>query len=235
VILNCDIGERGADHPVDRELMRCIGLANLACGGHAGDTDSIRSFRQLAERHGVAVAAHLSYPDRAHFGRVSMNLPREELLAALDTQWSRVPGVTMVKFHGALYNDSVGDPNLAGGLADWLSRRQVGAVVCPGDSEMASAASALGLVVLEEAFLERRYRMTAEGRLELVPRIHPMACITEVSAALDQARSLMESGEVIGIDGQRYPLQAQTLCIHSDSPIALKLVQGVVNLMKERP
>ena len=63
MLINCDIGERGADHPQDRELMAYIHIANIACGGHAGDETSIEAFRALAEKHEVEVSAHLSYPD----------------------------------------------------------------------------------------------------------------------------------------------------------------------------
>ena len=72
--VNCDIGERGADHPVDRQLMELIDIANIACGGHAGDETSIHAFCQLAEQHGVTVTAHLSYPDRENFGRRSLDI-----------------------------------------------------------------------------------------------------------------------------------------------------------------
>lgn len=235
MILNCDIGERGADHPVDLKLMSLVGLANIACGGHAGDKASVDCFRQLAVELGVQVSAHLSYPDRIHFGRVSMEMSWPECSKALEWQLDLLPGVTAVKFHGALYNDCVRDRDLAGHCADWLSQHGITTVVCPPDSEIAQAAASRHLDVLAEAFLERRYQQSADGRLELVPRTHPEACIETVTEALDQAKTLMEHHQVRTLDGTYLPLKADTFCIHSDSPIALDLAGAVARYLEEAP
>jgi len=82
--INCDIGERGPGHATDRKLMEVIHIASLACGGHAGDSGSVKAFSALAEENGVELAAHLSYPDRENFGRRPMRLPASALLAALE-------------------------------------------------------------------------------------------------------------------------------------------------------
>lgn len=234
MILNCDLGERGADHAVDRELMRFIGLANLACGGHAGDEASVAAFRALADREGVELSAHLSYPDRARFGRVSMEMPWSDLSAALDRQWALVPDLTLVKFHGALYNDSVDDPVLAARLGEWLHGHGVEGLLCPAESEMALAAASRGIRILPEAFLERRYQPGKEGRLELLPRSHPQACILDLASALAQAKEILRFQRVRGLDGNAYPLSAATCCVHSDSPIALELAQGVAQMLEEK-
>ena len=84
MIINCDIGERGSQHPTDLELMNHIGMANIACGGHAGDEESIAVFSRIAKEKGLQIAAHLAYPDRLNFGRVSMTIAVKELLAGLD-------------------------------------------------------------------------------------------------------------------------------------------------------
>lgn len=232
MILNCDIGERGMDHPVDRELMSWIGLANIACGGHAGDADSVRAFCQLAEDHGVEVSAHLSYPDRKHFGRMSMSLSSRDLADALEEQWQRMPDAGTVKFHGALYNDAWRDVELAGWLAGWLLGHGVNRVVCPPDSELALACGDAGVEVLAEAFVERRYVRTAQG-VQLVPRSDPLASISEIAPALDQARDLIQRGGVRDLDGTFQSLQVETLCIHSDAPLALELAQGVHALLED--
>jgi UPF0271 protein len=228
--INCDIGERGATHPVDLELMTLIDIANLACGGHAGSEESIASFRGLAETHQVELSAHLSYPDRKNFGRVSLNISREELSAALEGQWSRISDLTLVKFHGALYLDSARDHALATHLSDWLLTHGVQTLICPPESEMAAAVEGRPIRVLREAFIERRYQVEASGRPGLVPRSHPDASILDLSAARDQAMQLIESGTVTCIDGTVLPLQADTLCIHSDSPIALELAHWLQTL-----
>ena len=233
MILNCDIGERGADHAVDRELMSCIGLANLACGGHAGDRHSVAAFRKLAEREGVALSAHLSYPDRKNFGRHSMTLSWRDLGDALNAQWALLPDLSAVKFHGALYHDSAHRAGLARALSGWLADRRVRTVICPADSEMALAAESNGIRVLAEAFAERRYRIGEEGALQLAPRSLPEAGITDVAVAELQARDLIRKGVVRCMEGETRTLRADTLCIHSDSPLALELARSVAAMLEQ--
>lgn len=232
MILNCDIGERGADHPVDRALMSSIGLANIACGGHAGDLTSIRAFRALADDLGVRVAAHLSYPDRENFGRISLGLCGEELLQALDVQAERFGVFDRVKFHGALYNDTVRNQDLAQICAEWLVDRRVGEVVCPAGSELAEAAAKAGLQILKEAFADRRYQRSETGRLELVPRSHPQAVYATVREVLEQVENLITRGKVTTLEGETASIKADTICIHSDSPTALESAQAVAQLLE---
>lgn len=241
--INCDIGERGPDHPVDVELMGLIDIANIACGGHAGDPTSVRAFRELAEKHQVAVAGHLSYPDRENFGRYSMDIAIDDLLAALDEQYRLIPDVTMIKFHGALYNDSCADAVLSGHLADWLRKNGIMEIITPGDSEMARCARDRGITVVAEAFAERRYDYDpATRRLSLVKRSKPYACIHECDEAVTHTAGILDKGQVQAVvenaDGstrtQTVPITADTVCIHSDSDIALELAHKLADLCRSR-
>jgi UPF0271 protein len=234
IYINCDIGERGADHPQDRELMAYIHIANIACGGHAGDETSIAAFRGLAEKHGVKVSAHLSYPDRENFGRTSLVIRLDELLESLADQLRLMEDVQMVKLHGALYNDSSSNPDLAAGLASWFAKNSVTTVLAPEYSEMAAACKREGIGILAEAFAERRYVYDPETmKLELVSRSKDYACIYDCEEAVEQVRSIVRDGRVTalkeGPDGsleRRWiGIQAQSVCIHSDSPIALELAK----------
>jgi UPF0271 protein len=224
--INCDIGERGAQHPVDRQLMQHIDIANIACGGHAGDAESIAAFRALAEEYGVEISAHLSYPDRENFGRHSLDILPEMLSKTLDEQLQRIPGVSIVKFHGALYNDSVSNPILAGHLAAWLLRNNIAALIAPADSEMARAAGTAGIRLLAEAFADRRYCRNENGQLQLLSRSHPQAVFRTLEEALQQCRGFLEN-RVNLLNDQDTEIQADTLCIHSDSDIALPLLQAL--------
>ena len=228
-LINCDIGERGPDHPVDRRLMEVVHLASLACGGHAGDAGSVKVFRALAEKNGVRLAAHLSYPDRPNFGRKAMTISGPALLASLEEQLGLLPGVRRVKFHGALYNEASRDAVLAKTLARWLKRAGIREILAPAGAEITRCAGELGIAVLREAFAERRYEYNAAARrLELVDRSRPRACLTGIAPALEQAgeigvrqrvnTSRRESGRPVW-----RALPADTICIHSDSPIALEL------------
>jgi lactam utilization protein B/allophanate hydrolase subunit 2 len=230
MIINCDIGERGAAHPVDRELMRHIDIANIACGGHAGDAESIAAFRDLAAAHCVTVSAHLSYPDCEHFGRVSLDLPVAALFNALDEQLFRLPGISLVKFHGALYNDAVRDPVLAGHLVAWLLRHRIATLIAPPESEIARAAAEAGIALLPEAFADRRYCRHVNGTLQLVDRSHAQAVFHSIEEAVQHCRELLENRLAL-ICGEVVPMQAETLCIHSDSDIALPLLQALQNVL----
>ncbi len=232
--INCDIGERGADHPVDLQLMAWIDIASVACGGHAGDNRSVEAFRGRAEKRGIAVAAHLSYPDRENFGRRSIEIPWAELLESLHRQYALMADVTMVKFHGALYNDSCRHEDLAETLAGWLTETACTTVITAPASTLAQACARAGIAVFTEGFAERRYRLdTEDGSLSLVSRERSWASIHDLQEALGQARRIAGSHTVEAVveaDGRivetrTAPLPAQTICIHSDSPIALDLAR----------
>lgn len=240
--INCDIGEREPDNKTDIELMKHIHIANIACGGHAGDEETVAVFRRLAKEYNVGVAAHLSYPDKENFGRVSMDISEKNLLKALDEQYKMMPDVKMVKFHGGLYNDCAGDKELARLLADWLSENSIEAVITPDKSEMAKAASVAGIRVISEAFAERAYNFDpGTGRLSLVSRAKKYACIHDCEAAVAHSEMILKNGVVEAyVDtGEGDPkrekaaINAETICIHSDSVIALELASRLADLNRQ--
>jgi UPF0271 protein len=235
--INCDIGERGPGHAIDRRLMELVHIANLACGGHAGDRASVQAFRALAEEHGVELSAHLSYPDRPNFGRRVLPISLSALLSSLDEQLALLPAVRRVKFHGALYNESCRSRELAVALSEWLARSGIREILAPDDAAIAGEARRQGVAVLREAFAERRYEYDeGERRLRLVDRSQPHASIVDLESALAQAREIVARRRV----NVRHPhgrrprwraIAADTICIHSDSPIALELTVGLRRLM----
>ena len=242
MIINCDIGERGAEHPIDLELMNHIGMANIACGGHAGDAESIAAFSTIAQEKGLRIAAHLGYPDRANFGRVSMDITVKELLTALDRQLASSVEQSRVKLHGALYNDCNVNGLLAREIAVWLHSSHIREVVTPFDSELAGACQERGLAVCAEAFAERRYSWLAErGQLVLVSRNKHYASIHDLGEALEHSRKIIIEQRIDAVieheDGtlitSPQPMSAKTLCIHSDSEIALPLATGLAALLRQ--
>jgi UPF0271 protein len=245
ILLNADVGERGPDHPADLELMRWLDIANIACGGHAGDAESVAVFTALARKHGVLAAAHLSYPDRANFGRVSCRLSVKALRGALDAQRALLPEAALVKFHGALYNDSCADKTLAGQLVEWLRDRGISRVITFADSELAELCRGSGIAVLAEAFAERRYVCSSpQGRLALMNRSLPEASITDLAEAIEQARALIQEQTVRAFVEEkgragawrRMRVKVATLCVHSDSPISPALARGIARLLgKDQP
>lgn len=243
--INCDIGERGIDHAVDLALMERIHIANIACGGHAGDAESVNFFRLLAEKNRALVSAHLSYPDRANFGRTSMDLPMDQLISSLEEQRALMPDVRMVKFHGGLYHDSCNRPSMAENLARYLKKSNVDTLIAPHGSDIHKACIKHGIDVLAEAYAERRYVYDPVSfRLGLMDRHYPESSIHTCEEALRQCLTLIRYGFVEAFEDSRQgfgttrkiSLPCETICIHSDSGIALELSESLgKTLRNERP
>lgn len=232
--INCDIGEREPDNVVDIELMKYIQIANIACGGHAGNEETIAVFRDLAYENDVEIAAHLSYPDKENFGRVTMDISPKDLMLSLDEQYALMPDVKMVKFHGGLYNDCSSDSALAEVLTGWLVDNAISRIITPHNSELANAALVAGVAVMAEAFAERRYVYDAEtDRLSLVNRKKEYASIHECDEAVQHTVDIINGGFVhayVEKPGERLvqekvTIKADTICIHSDSDISLELAK----------
>ena len=221
--ISCDLGE--ADTPegiaVERAIWPMIDAANVACGGHAGDEDSMREAIGLASSHGVILGAHPSYPDRANFGRVSMDIEHHALVESLVEQLSRLPA-KRVKAHGALYNDAHADRGRAAAIVDAVQRAGSAAVVASDSSQTAHVARSRGVPVIREAFADRRYN--ADG--SLVSRREPDALLS-IAEAADQARLLTAEGVVIARGGRRIPIAFETICIHADMEGAVERLRAI--------
>lgn len=223
--INCDIGERGLAHPVDDKLMALIDIANIACGGHAGDIASIDYYVELARQNNVIVTSHLSYPDRENFGRKKIAIGEQELIHSLDQQYHLLT-CGKVKFHGALYHESSHNPLLVPLIVEWLVTNAIKVIIAPPQSLLAECAAAQGINVWQEGFIERGYHLFA-GHLDLIPRGIPGAELNSVAAAVKQFQQLRE-GRLL-INDQAVITRFDTACIHSDSEIALELA----NTLKE--
>lgn len=232
--LNADLGEGGA---YDEELLQIVSSCNIACGGHAGDVESMMGTVRSAIANGVAVGAHPGYPDRDGFGRQSGFLDGAELYDSLTEQVTELVDIAAhlgarmshVKPHGALYNDAVGNP----ALADIIAR--VAAEV-PGEpafvgmaaTELEFAAKRHGLTFIAEAFVDRAY----EPDGTLVPRKEPGAVHEDLNVATTQAVRLAEEGEVTARNGAIVTVRADTLCIHGDTPGAAEKARAVRDVLE---
>lgn len=227
--LNCDMGEGcGADET----LMSFVSSANVACGGHAGDDASMRETVRLARRHGVAVGAHPSYPDRVGFGRKRLQRSLAEVRSDVVVQVRalaaicRDEGVPLVhvKPHGALYNAAAEDEALARAVVEGV--RDVDPaliVVCLAGSPMVTVVRGLGLACAEEAFADRGY--TARGTL--VPRGEPRALVQDPAAVAERASRIARERTVVAVDGTVVRVTADTLCLHGDTPGAAVLAEAI--------
>jgi UPF0271 protein len=211
--LSADLGEGAPDEP---EIWPLITSANVACGGHYGDADSMTHAAGRARELGTHIGAHPSYPDRANFGRKSMSMPPDALRATLVEQITALLDIAgslhHVKPHGALYNDAHKDRALAENLIAAI--RDVDPalpIVCSDSSQMAAAARAAGTPVIREAFADRRYNPDGS----LVSRSEPGSLLTVAEAAA-QAALLAKEWVVIACDGTRISVPFDTICIHAD-------------------
>ncbi|MFN4284331.1 MAG: 5-oxoprolinase subunit PxpA [Lacibacter sp.] len=225
--LNCDVGE---GMPAEAALMPWITSANIACGGHTGDAATMQATIALCRQHGVAIGAHPSWPDREHFGRRNRQYPQHELYAFVRSQienllqWLPVAHLHHVKPHGALYNQSAADPEIAHTIARAVYDTHPNLILFGlSGSHSCSKAAALGLRVAHEVFADRRYE--ADGTL--TPRSHPDALLTDPQAAATQALRLVQEGTVIARTGEVVALRADTLCIHGDGANALALAKTI--------
>ncbi|NTV63779.1 MAG: LamB/YcsF family protein [Oscillochloris sp.] len=223
--LNCDCGEGFGPWQMgnDAALLAHVSSANVACGGHAGDPTIMRRTVQLCKELGVTVGAHPSYPDLQGFGRRSMPLQLDEIENLMLTQIgalyaiTRAEGVELrhVKPHGALYNDAARDPLLARAIARAVasfSRDLM--LVGLADSALLSAGHNQGLTVIGEAFADRAYE--ADGSLR--SRQLPDALISDPEQSLAQALAIAQTGQITCIDGATVTIEANTICLHGDSP-----------------
>ncbi|GHB29022.1 5-oxoprolinase subunit PxpA [Mongoliitalea lutea] len=224
--INCDLGE-GLPH--DAALMPFLHSCNIACGGHAGDEKSIQETILLAAQHGVKIGAHPSYPDRLNFGRNVIDIPLEELKTSLREQIAfvatcaeacQVP-MHHIKAHGALYNESAKNHELANLLIGLVQEHYPGITLyVPPHSLIASLAQKAGIPIMLEVFGDRHY----ESDYSLVARTHPQALIIDAQEAKDHIERLMQ-GKLKTIHGEILNLKGDTLCIHGDNPAALSILQ----------
>lgn len=229
--LSADLGEGS---PREDEIWPLIDAANIACGGHTGDAESMSDAVRLAELHGVRIGAHPSYPDREHFGRRSLVLDPAELRRSLENQIAALSAfapVSRVKPHGALYNDAHHDAALARIIVEALiASPQPIALVAPARSAMAAAAVEADLRVIREAFADRRYE--PDGSLTLRRIAGSTLTIEEATA---QAQLLASEGSVIARDGSRISVEFDTLCIHADMPQAVERLSAIRNSLSFLP
>ncbi len=233
--LNADVGEECGD---DAALIPLLTSASVACGGHAGDAAVMRRTLELCLRHGVSAGAHVSYPDREHFGRRELELPGAEIEAAVLDQLRALSAVAQavgaplryLKAHGALYNRMADDAAAADAVLAALKRFDPGlALLTLPDSLAAARARQQGVAAVGEAFADRGYR--DDGRL--LPRSEPGAVITDAEAVSARALRLVREGVMPAASGRDIQLDARSLCVHGDTPGAVLLARALRSTLTE--
>ncbi len=232
--LNADLGE-GFGHWTlgdDAALLSVVTSANIACGHHAGDPDTMRAVCALAAEAGVAVGAHIGYRDLPGFGRrfidVAPDTLTNEVLAQLGvlSTFARTAGtrVSYVKPHGALYNTLVRHEPQADAVVDAVRLFDPSlAVLGPPGAVWLKRASVAGLRVWHEAFADRAY--TSAGTL--VPRTEPGAVLRDPAEIAARCVQLATEGWVRSTTGRPVRIQADSICVHGDTPGAAAIARAV--------
>ncbi len=232
--LNCDLGELPemvADGSQEA-LMQFVTSANVACGGHAGDEAVMRTTIEQALRHGVAVGAHPGYEDRQNFGRVTLALTVEQIRDSVHRQVLALAEVAAncgaqikhVKAHGALYNDAAKNAGIASAIAEGVRQwRQDVVLVGLADSVMLREFRAAGFRVAAEAFADRRYEKGGSLRA----RKFRDALLDKPEDAAAQAVRIAAGRGVLTREHTAVPVEADTICIHGDTPGAARIAEAV--------
>jgi UPF0271 protein len=224
----------------DALIMPYILSANIACGYHAGDEETMRDTLELATRYGVTVGAHVSFPDRENFGRKEMQLPANEIHDIIIKQLeslNKVAGsmgikLVHVKPHGALYNMSARNKDLAATVANAVREYDPSLVLFGlSNSHSITEAKQLGLKTASEVFADRTYRDDGS----LTPRSQPGALIEDMDKALQQVMQMINKGTVTTSSGKEIPILTETICIHGDGKHAALFARAIYKqLMTER-
>ena len=238
--LNCDMGEipEAMADGTQESLMPSLTSVNIACGGHAGDAASMKATIEQALRWKLAIGAHPGYPDRANFGRAALDFPPHAIADFVFEQVRVFAGiaaacgalVTHVKPHGALYNQAANDRVVAQAIADGIRRwsRDVTLVGLAG-SLMLDVFRDAGFRVAAEAFADRRYE--ADGTLR--SRKFDDALLSDPTEAGRQALRIVERGTVVASGGAEIEVDAQTICVHGDTPGAPKIAAAVAQTLRQ--
>ncbi len=232
--INCDMGE-GMNN--DALIMPYISSANIACGKHAGNRETMRETVLLAKKHGVKVGAHPSFDDKENFGRTEMKIPLSDLYEIVIQQIEEIELICSfsgwkmhhVKPHGALYNMAAKNKRMATVIAMAVKTVRPDLILYGlSGSYLISEAQAYGLKTASEVFADRTYQDDGS----LTPRTESNALIESEEQSIQQVLKVIEHGTVTSVSGTEIKLQADTICIHGDGVHALSFAKNIYETLK---
>ena len=238
--INCDLGEKSKLHSneSDPDLLKIINSANIACGYHAGDRDTMNEIIKISKNNGVSIGAHPSFKDPENFGRKRMNLSSSEIRNLIIDQYEILQNVaikngenvTHIKPHGALNNMACEDIELATTLAkaiNEISKKLI--YLVPTGSKMEEAAKKLNMKIACEIFADRNY----EDNGNLVSRKKPHALITNPEEAKKHVLSMVKNQALNCHSGKQIPCEIDSVCIHGDNISSLNTAKAIkLNLVE---
>ena len=232
--INCDLGEKSKFHSIenDPELLNIVNSANIACGYHAGDEQTMEMVIQISKRNGVSLGAHPSFKDPENFGRKRMNLSSLEIKKLIFDQYEILQkiaqkyneNVTHIKPHGALNNMACEDLELATTLAVAIKEINKDIIyLVPTGSQMEVAAKKNGLKIACEIFADRNY----EDNGNLISRSKPNALITDPELAKNHVLSMVKNQAINCLSGKQIPCEIDSVCIHGDNESSLATAKSI--------
>ncbi len=231
--INCDLGESIGN---DALIIPFITSANIACGYHAGDIDTMHQTIAICLKHNVSIGAHPSFLDRENFGRTEINLPVDDLYELLTQQliiFSEVADIfdktiNHVKPHGALYNMSAKDAFIANIIAKAVNDFDSNLILYGlSGSHSISEANRMGLKTASEVFADRTYQDDGS----LTPRSKHDALIIDADKMIQQVSQMINDGTVTTVSGKSIPIKAETICIHGDGKHAVEFAKAIHKLL----
>ena len=238
--INCDLGEKSKLHSneSDPELLKIVNSANIACGYHAGDEDTMNKVIKISKDNGVSIGAHPSFKDPENFGRERMNLSSNEIRSLIIDQYEILQNIAIkygenvshIKPHGALNNMACEDIELATTLAKAINEISKDIIyLVPTGSKMEEAAKKLDMKIACEIFADRNY----EDDGNLVSRKKPHALITDPKEAQKHVLSMVKNQALNCHSGRQIPCEIDSVCIHGDNISSLNTAKFIkLNLIK---
>ena len=238
--INCDLGEKSKHHSNkhDPDLLEIVNSANIACGYHAGDEETMSQVIKISKKNGVSIGAHPSFNDPENFGRERMNLTSSEITKLIINQYEILQkialkhgeNVTHMKPHGALNNMACEDIELATTLAKTIKSISKDLIyLVPTGSKMEEAAKKLGMKIACEIFADRNY----EDDGNLVSRKKPYALITDPEQAQNHVLKMVKTQSLNCHSGKQIPCEIDSVCIHGDNLSSLATAKSIKNNLLE--
>ena len=234
--INCDLGEKSKHHSnkYDPDLLNIVNSANVACGYHAGDDESMNQVVEISKKNGVSIGAHPSFNDPENFGRKRMNLSPLEIRKLIIDQYAILQeiasrhgeNVTHIKPHGALNNMACEDIELSTTIAKSICEISKDLIyLVPTGSKMEEAAKKLNMKIACEIFADRNY----EDDGNLVSRKKPNALITDPEEAKKHVLTMVKNQALNCFSGKQIPCKIDSVCIHGDNESSLATAKSIRN------
>lgn len=232
--LNSDLGESFGPWSMgdDESMLGIVSSANIACGGHASDPETMFTTIKLAKRNGVSIGAHPGFNDKAAFGRRLLPMSADEVERLIASQVGALLGVAnladatvnYVKAHGALANWAAATPAVANSVARAVKSAAPGcALLAISGTELEKAGLQHGLKTYSEVFADRTYQSNGQ----LTPRSVDGAVIHDAAQACERLITFLQTGDMPTIDGGSVKLKADSICIHGDNPAAVAMGKSI--------